>query len=71
MSYSHFMHLLLGLFVGLLPTIFRLIIRKLDGLGPDPVAQAIMEEAIRKQNAKFSSLEKPDNSKADDGKDPL
>jgi hypothetical protein len=57
MSWSHFLHLILGLCVGLMPTLYRLLMRKLEKLeADDPVAQAIIEEAMRKQNAKFTDF---------------
>ena len=48
MTLGHFIHLVLGLFIGLLPTFVSLINKKLDSLDKtDPVDSAILREAIR------------------------
>jgi len=81
MTLGHFLHLVLGMAVGFIPTAIRIINRKLDTLDKkDPVTDSIMEEAIRKLSEKkplmkqnetvvnmteSSCTEKPSNSKTE------
>lgn len=54
MTKSHLAHLLLGLLVGLLPSIVRFIKRKLDFADVDPAEQDIIDAVKREYNDEMS-----------------
>lgn len=72
MTWAHFAHFILGIFLGLAPAAIKLLTQRYNGT--DPVMTAIKDEAMRRANMnqpetvipedqveKVSCPEKPDN----------